>query len=165
MWLFLPEPDSLGPGLAITQGMSAKYKQPRAKPWLSKSAGGSEQQLHSLCNVEGWGTVTVRVRKHQFNPQQSKVSLCLALTAPQAGNPQPCGATESCSGWNLLALYVQITFNSLLYPFETSELELQPQNKPLTCHKLITCSMRAKGVERNVPVPLLLMLGKLFLQC
>lgn len=57
-------------------------------------------------------------REHQFNPQHSKASLCLALTAPQAENPQPCGATGFCSGWSLLAVYGKTTLNSLLYPFE-----------------------------------------------
>lgn len=45
-------------------------------------------------------------------------------------------------------------------------LEFQPQNKPLSYHKFITCSVCAKGVEWNVAVPLLLLLlGKFFLQC
>lgn len=51
MWLFLPEPDSLGPGHAITWRMSEKYKQPRAKSGLSESANVNEQQLNSMCNV------------------------------------------------------------------------------------------------------------------
>lgn len=44
-------------------------------------------------------------------------------------------------------------------------LELQPQNKPLMYHTLVTCSVCGKGVEMNVAVPLLMMLGKFFLQC
>lgn len=101
-------------------------------------------------------------REHQFNPQHSKARLCLALTAPQADDPQLCGATGFCSGWS----YWLFISKSLWIPCctclraKTSVLELQPQHKPLQYHTLVTCCVCAKGVEINGAVPMLMVLGK-----
>lgn len=65
------------------------------------------------------------------------------------------------------SVYIEITFKSLLYSqrAKASVLELQIQNKLCIYHTVVICSVCVKGVEMNVAVPLLMKLGKCFLQC
>ena len=106
--------------------------------------------------------------KHKLNPQHSSLTLpnkdrpgsawqslvrqtSWSHSVPQGDTCQPCGPRGFCSDWSLLALYIKITFKSLLYPIEGKACcagAPDPKQIPHTSHSCyLLCVCQRNGNE------------------